>query len=124
MTLIKEKKRQESKMKIFLIFLFFSSGVYGKTLTLRRIDALEKKVEQLQQRVAKLEQKRASSTDENSGLNVKDLKGQQQTSYRETSSVSDISPAQKEQIMKTIQNLKNSQKKSQETLEKIMNEDY
>ena len=91
---------------------------------MRRIDALEKKVEQLQQRVAKLEQKRASSTDENSGLNVKDLKGQQQTSYRGTSSVSDISPAQKEQIMKTIQNLKNSQKKSQETLEKIMNEDY
>ena len=36
-------------MKIFLIFLFFSSGVYGKTLTLRRIDALEKKVEHMEE---------------------------------------------------------------------------
>ena len=121
-------------MKNFIfatIISVFSLSSFAKTMTLRRIEALENKVMQLEKQVQMLmQQKNSTPVTSQNGLRVKDGGNQikQMEMGRDISSseggAPKLSDEKKNEIMKQLEQFKKNRQESQKILDEIMNEDY
>lgn len=112
-------------MKVLALLLvgLFSTSLFAKTVTKRRIDDLERRVTLLEQKVTQLS---GSSTDATTGLKVKDGNNQIKRSEtdRGVASTPQISDSQKKEILDSLELYKKKKQDSQKLLDELMNEDF
>jgi hypothetical protein len=108
-----------------LTIFFISFSAFSKSVTLRRIDALEKKVEELELKIKNLGMKDQSISETiQNGIKVRDGNNE----IREVRSISSgksdnsLSENKKKEIIEKIESYKKNQAESQKILDEIMSE--
>lgn len=114
------------KMIFVLSIGLLNSSLFAKTVNMRKIDDLEKRVAMLEKRMDKLENS-SSATDQTTGLKVKDYQGTTKAlsiGRGVASPGPSLTKEQTQQIQNTIEQYKKNKAESDKILDQIMNEDF